>query len=130
MQDKVRIFVSSPSDVPAECVAVERVARRVAGQYDAVEIEVYRWEAGHYFSAHTGFEEQIEELGGFDLVVGILWSRIGSPLPAEFPARMPAPREGERYPCLRHGSRHLLTRTIIAAASGNLFRSCSFQSPT
>lgn len=98
MQDRVRVFVSSPSDVPAERIAVERVAYRVAGQYDHVEIDVYRWEHGHYFSAHTGFQEQIAELGGFDLVVGILWSRIGSPLPADFPARMPAPRAGEPYP--------------------------------
>lgn len=94
----VRVFVSSPSDVPAERQAVERVAARVAGRYDHLEIEVYRWEANHYYSAHTGFQEQIEEIGGFDLVVGILWSRLGSPLPKYFGKTMPAPRDGEPYP--------------------------------
>lgn len=98
MGQTVRIFVSSPSDVPAERKAVERVASRVAGQFRHIEIEVYRWESGHYFSAHTGFQEQIEEIGGFDLVVGILWSRLGSPLPLNFGATMPPPREGQPYP--------------------------------
>ncbi len=98
MSQAVRIFVSSPSDVPAERKAVERVASRVAGQLGNIEIEVYRWESGHYFSAHTGFQEQIEEIGGFDLVVGILWSRLGSPLPPNFGATMPPPREGQSYP--------------------------------
>ena len=94
----IRIFVSSPSDVPSERKAVERVARRVSGQYDSVEIEVYLWERGHVYSAHTGFQEQIEEIGGFDLVVGILWSKLGSPLPRGFGGTMPAPRDGEPYP--------------------------------
>lgn len=98
MTTPIRLFVSSPSDVAAERQAVERVARRVEGLFDGVKIEVYRWEKDHYYSAHTGFQEQIAEIGGFDLVVGVLWSRLGSPLPPGFAARMPPPREGEPYP--------------------------------
>jgi len=98
MTTPIRLFVSSPSDVAAERLAVDRVARRVEGLFDGVKIEVYRWEKDHYYSAHTGFQEQIAEIGGFYLVVGVLWSRLGSPLPPGFAARMPPPRDGEGYP--------------------------------
>ncbi len=94
----IRLFVSSPSDVAAERQAVERVARRLEGLFDGVKFEVYRWEKDRYYSAHVGFQEQIAEIGGFDLVVGVLWARIGSPLPPGFAARMPHPREGQPYP--------------------------------
>ncbi|UOM36709.1 AAA family ATPase [Acuticoccus sp. I52.16.1] len=98
MTSDVRIFVSSPSDVPAERIAVERVATRVAAQFEGLEIKVTRWESGRYYSAHTGFQEQIEEIGRFHLVVGILWSRLGTPLPPGFGPGMPPPREGQPYP--------------------------------
>jgi len=98
MNAEIRVFVSSPSDVPAERIAVERIARRVSAQFEGVEIKVTRWESGHYYSAHTGFQEQIDEIGGFDLVVGILWSRLGTPLPPGFGPGMPAPRAGQPYP--------------------------------
>lgn len=74
------------------------MARRLEGLFDGVQFEVYRWEKDRYSSAHVGFQEQIAEIGGFDLVVGVLWARIGSPLPPGFVARMPQPREGQPYP--------------------------------
>jgi WD40 repeat protein len=98
MQRPIRVFVSSPSDVPAERVAVERVTTRISAQFEGVRFSVSRWESGHYYSAHTGFQEQIEEIGKFDLVIGILWSRLGTPLPKTFGKGMPKPREGAAYP--------------------------------
>lgn len=83
--DPIHIFLSSPSDVGYERARAERVAQRLSGEYDGLDIQTYRWEAGQYFSAHEGFQEQIPDVGRFDLVVGVLWSRVGAPLPPDFP---------------------------------------------
>lgn len=86
--DPVRIFLSSPDDVGYERARAERVAERLQGLFDGLTIETYRWEKGAYFSAHETFQAQIPEPGSFDIVVGILWSRLGSPLPPDWP-KMP-----------------------------------------
>lgn len=90
----VRVFVSSPNDVGYERARAERVAQRLQGLLDGLTIEIYRWEEGRYFSAHDGFQQQIPLVETFDIVLGILWSRVGSPLPPDFP-RM---RDGRPYP--------------------------------
>lgn len=61
---------------------------------DGVEIRCFRWEKGRYFSAHDTFQKQIPETPEFDLVVGILWSRLGMPPPEGFPEM----KDGRRYP--------------------------------
>ncbi len=90
----VRVFVSSPSDVALERGRAERVARRLSGLFDRLEIDVYRWERSSYFSAHEGFQPQIPDVDRFDLVVGLFWSRLGSALPPDF---QPMP-DGRPYP--------------------------------
>jgi len=65
--------------------------RRYGG---TVEIEGVFWEQAVY-PAHDTFQAQIEEPAKCDLVVCILWSRIGSPLPSGWPKR-PDP-EGTPY---------------------------------
>lgn len=86
--------MSSPSDVGYERARAERVAQRLSGLFDGLSIETYRWEDGHYFSAHQTFQTQIPETESFDLVVGILWSTLGSPLPSDWPVML----DGRQYP--------------------------------
>ncbi|WP_036182094.1 ATP-binding protein [Palleronia rufa] len=85
VERQVRIFLSSPGDVAEERARAQRVAERLGGLIDGVEIEIFRWEVGRYYSAHTDFQSQIAPPDSFDLVVGIFWSRVGSPLPEGFP---------------------------------------------
>ena len=82
-QPAFRVFLSSPGDVTAEREAAERVVLRIGGIYAAhVDIVVERWE-GKFFQATASFQEQIEATSTFDMVVGILWKRIGTELPPD-----------------------------------------------
>lgn len=90
----VKVFVSSPGDVAPERAAIDRVAARLSGMIDGLVIETYRWERGHHFSAHKGFQPQIPDPAEFDIVIAVFWSRIGSPLPPDF---QPMP-DGRPYP--------------------------------
>jgi WD40 repeat protein len=84
----LRVFISSPGDVSEERALAERVLGRLADEYrDTVRLEVVLWEHEPLF-AHTGFQEQIERPSQCDLVVCVLWSRLGTRLPRDF-ARTP-----------------------------------------
>jgi hypothetical protein len=75
-----RVFVSSPADVTPEREAFEAVVRRVGGTYAShVDVTYARWEAQFYQATHS-FQEQIEATAAFDLVIGIVWKRVGSEL--------------------------------------------------
>jgi tetratricopeptide (TPR) repeat protein len=91
---KIRIFVSSPSDVDEERRRMMEIIavlnRRYAG---VIELEGVFWEQTVY-PAHATFQAQIDEPSSCDLVVCILWSRLGSPLPVGWPTR---PDGGEPY---------------------------------
>ena len=80
-QLKVSIFLSSPTDVQPEREAAERVVSRLGGIYAAhVELTLERWER-RFYEASQGFQEAIAAMESFDVVVGVLWKRIGSELP-------------------------------------------------
>lgn len=89
----IRIFVSSPSDVDEERRRMMEVIavlnRRYAG---VIKLDGVFWEQTVY-PAHATFQAQIEEPASCDLVICILWSRLGSPLPVGWPTRP----EGEPY---------------------------------
>ena len=77
-QPKVSIFLSSPADVTPEREAAEWVVQRLNGVYAVhVELAAKRWEQ-HFYEADRGFQEAIAPMEAFDMVVGILWKRIGS----------------------------------------------------
>lgn len=81
------LFVSSPADVEAERRRVARVVERLNGEFrEALRLKAIRWEESFY-SAGSSFQQQIAEAAESDLVIGILWSRLGSPLPPEAPPR-------------------------------------------
>lgn len=91
---EINVFVSSPADVEHERQRTERVVERLNGQYAGlVRLKTIRWEQ-KFYEARTGFQAQIPEAANCDLVIGILWSRLGSELPPDMP---PMPN-GEPYP--------------------------------
>jgi WD40 repeat protein len=79
-----RIFVSSPGDVSEERALAESVLRRLGEEYrESVQLSTILWEHEPIF-AHAGFQEQIARPSQCDLVICILWSRLGSRLPEGF----------------------------------------------
>lgn len=80
----MRLFVSSPADVMPERARVDAVAARLNGEFAGLaEIEVIRWETGFY-TADRPFQQAIDEaidrMHATDIVVCILWKRVGSKL--------------------------------------------------
>src|SRR5437016_25127 len=82
MPQRLRIFVSSPGDVPDERLRAELIIDKLAQDYSRFfSIESYRWEHEPMLSS-AHFQDAIEPPSAFDIVVLILWSRLGTPLPA------------------------------------------------
>ena len=83
MLQRFRIFISSPSDVFAERERVERVIVRLNGEFGGDLLEAIRWERSYYTAAKT-FQDQIPLPSQTDLVLCILWKRLGFELPADY----------------------------------------------
>lgn len=86
----VRIFVSSPSDVRPERAATLRALELLNRRYmGLLKLEGVYWEE-HFFPSTVDFQTWIDERippWECDLVICILWSRIGTPLAESWPAR-------------------------------------------
>lgn len=81
--EKLRIFVSSPGDVAEERVVTRRVLDRLIQQFAGViEIEPIFWEHEPLLSSDT-FQAQIPRPSETDIVVTILWARLGTRLPKQ-----------------------------------------------
>ena len=126
MMKTIRVFISSPGDVRAERTIVDRLIRITAeelgipisvqysnllghaqlleSQNSSCEPESselilcpYFWEYQR-FSPELGYQDQIPNPAQFDLVICILWSRLGTKLHPRF--RMPdgsEPRSGTDF---------------------------------
>jgi WD40 repeat protein len=81
LKPRVRIFVSSPGDVKAArevaALTIERLGQDYARFFS---IEPYLWEY-EAMVASGHFQDSIEPPSAFDIVVLILWSRLGTLLP-------------------------------------------------
>jgi len=89
---KLRVFISSPGDVVEERVVTRRVLERATAVYgDRVAIEPVFWEH-EPLRASASFQEQIPYPAECDLVLMILWSRLGTRLPAHL-----SRPDGSRY---------------------------------
>lgn len=87
----VRIFFSSPGDVSMERETAKRIVNRLQSEMGAVaSLQPYFWEH-EVMVATKDYQENIPQMDDFDIVVCILWSRLGTPLD---PARHPKPGGG------------------------------------
>ena len=83
MANTFRVFISSPSDVFAERERVERVIIRLNGEFGGGLLQAIRWERAYYTAAKT-FQDQIPLPSETDLVICVLWKRLGFELPPEY----------------------------------------------
>src|SRR6516165_296920 len=87
MAQHLRIFFSSPTDVPDERLRADLIVDKLSQEYSRFfSIESYRWEH-EAMLASKHFQDAVEPPSAFDIVVLILWSRLGTPLPEKTPAR-------------------------------------------
>src|SRR5580658_4867214 len=81
MPQRLRVFVSSPGDVLEERLRADIIVDKLAQDYSRFfAIESYRWEYEPML-ASGHFQDAIEPPSAFDIVVLILWSRLGTTLP-------------------------------------------------
>ena len=80
----LRFFISSPGDVFEERAIANRVIERLQSEYiGKVVLEPVLWEHEPLVATST-FQHQIVKPSDTDVVVAILWSRLGTRLPKEF----------------------------------------------
>ena len=94
----LRVFVSSPSDVDAERERVSMVAERLNGEFAGrARVDVQRWNDRFYVagaSFQQGIMKAMDGLGGTDMVVCVVWKRVGTELdPAAWSRDNGAPYE-------------------------------------
>jgi CheY-like chemotaxis protein len=78
---QLRIFISSPGDVIPERRLLKQVIQKLDDEYGPeVHLVPVLWEEEPLLASET-FQAQIVEPSDTDIYVGVLWSRIGSPLP-------------------------------------------------
>ena len=89
---KVKIFLSSTAsaasigdaDLRPERDRTEAILRKLSMEFaESVNIEIVRWE-DRYYSATSGFQDQIVLPSSCDLVVFLFWKRLGSELPPAY----------------------------------------------
>ncbi len=80
----LRFFISSPGDVFEEREIANRVIERLQSEYvGKVVLEPVLWENEPLVATST-FQHQIVKPSDTDVVIAILWSRLGTRLPKEF----------------------------------------------
>jgi len=89
---QIRIFISSPGDVAEERALTRKVIERLQGEFSGrISLDPIFWEHEPLRATQT-FQEQIIRPSETDIVITILWSRLGTRLPAQF--KKP---DGSRY---------------------------------
>ena len=100
-----RIFVSSPSDVNEERQIARRVVARLQSEFRGLALlNAILWE-DRVYAATAGFQEQIPRPSEIaDVCIFILWSRLGTPLPASFKAADGGSYTGTEYEFVKRSS--------------------------
>lgn len=78
----IRVFIASPSDVRPECLIAQRVVQRLDKEFShCFHVEAIWWENEPLVAAHH-FQDpkNIPPASTADIVVVILWSRLGVPI--------------------------------------------------
>ena len=79
----LRVFISSPADVRPERLIAERVVRRLDQEFALhLDLRAVMWEREPLLASHD-FQDLIALPRDTDIVVVILWARLGTVLPAE-----------------------------------------------
>lgn len=88
----LRIFISSPGDVADERQIAGAVIERLQGKYwSFVRLDDVFWEQ-KVIRSTAHYQDELANPGECEMVVGILWSRLGSLMPEKF-----RKQSGERY---------------------------------
>ena len=88
----LQFFISSPGDVFEERAIASRVIERLQSEYiGRVVLEPVLWEHEPLVATST-FQAQIVKPSETDVVISILWSRLGTKLPEQFKRA-----DGSRY---------------------------------
>lgn len=88
----ISIFISSPGDVAEERELSKKIIERLQGEYSGrVVLKPIYWEHEPLLATQS-FQEQITRPSQTDIVITILWSRLGTRLPAQF-----TKSDGSRY---------------------------------
>jgi hypothetical protein len=83
----LRIFVSSPGDVTEERLRADLIIDKLSQEYSRFfVIKGYRWEHEPLIASRH-FQDAIEPPSKFDIVLLILWSRLGTLLPEKTEVR-------------------------------------------
>lgn len=87
MSQRLRIFISSPGDVQEERLRAHLVVQKLARDYARFfRVEAYLWE--HEPMLASGhFQDAIELPSASDIMVLVVYSRLGTPLPERSAAR-------------------------------------------
>src|SRR5271168_2042148 len=81
---EIRVFISSPSDVGAERAHASAVLKELSAEFAGrIRFVPIRWEET-YYSAHQTFQEAIPKPSSCQLVICILWKRLGTELPPDY----------------------------------------------
>ncbi len=103
---KLKVFISSPGDVAREREIARRIFKRIERRYAGkVEIEPYLWEHEPLHSS-SDFQGNVPPTSSFDLVVCILWTRLGTRLGSHY-----LKADGSRY---ESGTEYEVLTTIDA----------------
>jgi len=107
----IRIFISSPGDVARERHATAAVIQRLQDEFaEHAKFEVCDWQWDPVDFAQD-YQSQIPDTSAFDIVICLLWSRLGSRLSEHHafpPGYTPITGSGTEYELLQalHGKQH------------------------
>ena len=88
----LRVFISSPADVRPERLIAERVIQRLEQEFAPnLDLRAVSWEREPLLASHH-FQDLITPPHDTDIVVVILWSLLGTQLPAD---RFSGPLSGD-----------------------------------
>lgn len=81
---KYSIFIASPSDLEDERIAVEEVIRELNlsyGDKNNIVIELKKWETHAAPGISHKYTQEIinEDIGNYDIFIGLLWKKFGTP---------------------------------------------------
>jgi WD40 repeat protein/energy-coupling factor transporter ATP-binding protein EcfA2 len=94
---EVKVFISSPKDVKEERLGAAKVLERLSAEFkNSFRFIPILWE-DYYYTADRDFQKQIPKPSQTDIVICILWKRLGSELPPDYNRGDGTPRTGTEY---------------------------------